>query len=129
MATAKQSKTSPKASNASKPRMREQPTTKRRPPKTISKPTALQAKAASVAALSATDVASAPPFRSGSKGAKVVDLLRHKDGATVAEMTSATGWQKHSVRGFLSGSLKKKLGLEVTSAKGADDERRYRIDS
>jgi hypothetical protein len=56
-------------------------------------------------------------------------LLQSKEGATVAEMTGATGWQAHSVRGFLSGSLKKKLGLEVTSTKSAAGERRYRMAS
>jgi len=44
-------------------------------------------------------------------------------------MISATGWQAHSVRGFLSGSLRKKLGLDVRGMKGADGERRYRIAS
>jgi hypothetical protein len=130
MATAKQSKTSPKASNASKLTGRERPATKHRPPKTVSRPTPSQAKAASLVATSATKGSAFNSlFRAGSKGAKVVELLRRKEGATIAEMTGATGWQAHSVRGFLAGALKKKLGLEVSSTKDADGERRYRIAS
>jgi hypothetical protein len=82
-----------------------------------------------VSASATKNDASSSLFRTGSKGAAVVELLRRKEGATIAEMTGATGWQPHSVRGFLSGSLKKKLGLEVTSTKEADGERRYRIAS
>jgi hypothetical protein len=63
--------------------------------------------------------------RDGSKKAKVLDLLVRKDGATLSELMKATGWQAHSVRGFLSGALGKKMGLPVTSAKGRDGERRY----
>jgi hypothetical protein len=66
-------------------------------------------------------------FRSGSKGAAIVALLSRKDGATIAELSATTGWQAHSVRGFLSGSLKKRLGMEVTSEKGSDGQLRYRI--
>jgi hypothetical protein len=68
-------------------------------------------------------------FRDGSKGSTIVNLLKLKDGATIAEVTKATGWQAHSVRGFLSGALKKKAGLTIASEKGDDGERRYRIDS
>ena len=68
-------------------------------------------------------------FRDGSKGSTIVGLLKLKNGATIAELTKATGWQAHSVRGFLSGALKKKAGLTITSEKGDDGERRYRIAS
>jgi hypothetical protein len=63
--------------------------------------------------------------RGGSKTAKVLDLLKKPDGATLAEIMKATGWQAHSVRGFISGTLGKKMGLTVTSAKGEDGERSY----
>ena len=49
------------------------------------------------------------------KAAKITSLLMRKTGATLAEMSSAIDWQPHSVRGFMSGALKKKLGFEVTS--------------
>ena len=63
--------------------------------------------------------------RDGSKAAQVLDLLKKAEGATLAELMKATGWQAHSVRGFLSGTVSKKLGLAVTSAKVEDGERTY----
>jgi len=66
-------------------------------------------------------------FREGSKAAIVVGLLRRKDGAAIDEIAKATGWQNHSVRGFLSGTLKKKHGLDVASERGDHGVRRYRI--
>jgi Protein of unknown function (DUF3489) len=65
--------------------------------------------------------------RDGSKAAKVLDLLKRPDGATLKELMKITGWQPHSVRGFLSGTVGKKLGLAVTSTKGEDGERTYSI--
>jgi hypothetical protein len=65
--------------------------------------------------------------REGSKTAKVLELLQHPDGAALKELMKATGWQTHSVRGFLSGTVGKKMGLTVTSAKGKDGERSYTV--
>jgi len=65
--------------------------------------------------------------RDGSKAAKVLDLLRRPDGATLAELMKATDWQAHSVRGFLSGTIGKKMGLVITSAKAEDGERTYSV--
>ena len=65
--------------------------------------------------------------RQGSKTAKVLDLLRHSGGATMKELMRSTGWQAHSVRGFMSGALRKKMGLAVTSTKVEDGERRYSV--
>jgi hypothetical protein len=60
------------------------------------------------------------------KSATVIALLSAKDGTTITEIATATGWQNHSVRGFLSGTVRKKLGHEVASTL-VDGERRYRI--
>jgi Protein of unknown function (DUF3489) len=57
----------------------------------------------------------------------VIALLGRKDGATLTELMKATGWQAHSVRGLLSGSLGKKMGLAVASTKREDGKRRYSI--
>lgn len=65
--------------------------------------------------------------RDGSKTAKVLDLLKRPDGATLKELMKATGWQAHSVRGFLSGTVGKKMGLAVRSTKGEDGERSYSV--
>lgn len=65
--------------------------------------------------------------REFSKKAIVLDLLRRKDGATMAEIAKATDWQNHSIRGFISGNLTKKMGLIVESAKNEAGERTYRI--
>ena len=63
------------------------------------------------------------------KGARILELLRRKDGATLGDLTKATGWQPHSVRGFLSAQVGKKLGLKVESTKGEDGQRVYKIGS
>ncbi len=59
----------------------------------------------------------------------ILKLLRRKRGITLAELVEATGWQAHSVRGFLSGTVRKKLGLSLVSDKGQDGALRYRIGS
>jgi hypothetical protein len=61
-----------------------------------------------------------------SKQNEVIAMLQRPEGATVAEVVSATGWQRHTVRGLFSGTLKKKLGLTLTSAK-EERGRVYRI--
>ena len=65
--------------------------------------------------------------REGSKTAKVLDLLKRPNGATLKELMKTTGWQPHSLRGFLSGTVGKKLRLAVTSTKGEDGERSYAV--
>jgi hypothetical protein len=68
-----------------------------------------------------------PAARRGSKKAAVLALLRKAEGTTLAEIMKATGWQSHSVRGFLSGSLGKVMGLKVESNQRADGQRAYHV--
>ena len=67
--------------------------------------------------------------RDGSKTAKILDLLKRPGGATSKELMKATGWLPHSVRGFLSGTVRKKLGLTVASTKGENGERTYSVEA
>jgi hypothetical protein len=65
----------------------------------------------------------------GSKTELVLKKLRLARGATIAQIMEAAGWQAHSVRGFLSAVVRKKLDLDLTSEMGKDGQRRYRIDA
>jgi hypothetical protein len=65
--------------------------------------------------------------RDGSKTAKILDLLKRSNGATLAQLMTASGWQPHSVRGFLSGTIRKKMGITVASTKAEDGERIYQV--
>lgn len=71
--------------------------------------------------------ASTPKPPRTTKAASVLALLRSKRGASIEEMTRATGWQAHSVRGFLSGTVKKRMGLALDSEVDKSGIRRYRI--
>ena len=66
-------------------------------------------------------------IRPGTKLAAIIDAMRHPGGATIAQMMAGTGWQAHTVRGAISGMVRKRLGYEVISEKGADGQRAYRI--
>jgi hypothetical protein len=63
----------------------------------------------------------------GSKQAQVIAMLKRPEGATIAQVCEATGWQAHTVRGTFAGAFKKKLGLEITSSKEQGSERIYTI--
>lgn len=65
--------------------------------------------------------------RQGSKQDLLIELLKRAQGATLAQMSEATGWQSHTVRGAMAGSLKKKLGLSIDSEKTRGADRIYRI--
>ncbi|MEP7367202.1 MAG: DUF3489 domain-containing protein [Acidobacteriota bacterium] len=68
-----------------------------------------------------------PATREGSRKAEMLVLLQRPGGATLAELMKTTGWQAHSVRGFLSGTIGKKMGLKLSSAKNEAGERVYSI--
>ena len=68
-----------------------------------------------------------PATREGSKKAVVLDMLKRPEGATLKDIMSATAWQAHSVRGFISGGLGKKMGITVESFKSETGERAYKI--
>ena len=80
-------------------------------------------------AAKAPKAAKAKGARQGSKTAQVLELLRRPGGATLRELMASTGWQAHSLRGFVSGTLGKKMGLSVESRKGEDGERTYSLNS
>jgi hypothetical protein len=56
-------------------------------------------------------------------------LLQSEGGATIAELMAATGWQAHSIRGFLSGTVAKRLGHTVRSVQIEGEARRYRVEA
>src|SRR3984893_18245763 len=86
-------------------------------------------------ATSVAATAKAPPKSDEPKGERVtkqerlLTLLSQAAGASIEEMMQATDWQQHSVRGFLAGTVKKKLGFSLTTSKAAGDVRRYRIET
>ena len=63
------------------------------------------------------DTAPKPAVRPGTKQALLIDLLKRPEGATVAQIATATGWQHHTIRGAISGALKKKLGLTIEATR------------
>jgi hypothetical protein len=65
--------------------------------------------------------------REHSKQATIIGMLQRAEGATIAQICEATGWQAHTVRGTFAGAFKKKLGLTITSAKPQGGERSYRV--
>src|SRR5262245_53236126 len=94
---------------------------KKRPAAPSATPVAL-AKRAQLAASRATR----PKGEPGSKQARVIGMLKSPAGATINAMMKATGWQQHSVRGFLAGVVRKRLKLKLGSKK-IDGKRIYRI--
>ena len=84
---------------------------------------AKKAKAAKKTPKAAKEAGSA---KEGSKAAKIIDLLKRPNGATLAEIMKAAGWQAHSVRGFLS-TAGKKHRLKIESTRNGAGERTYKI--
>jgi hypothetical protein len=68
-------------------------------------------------------------FSPVSKKEVILQLLKRPTGVSLEKIIAATGWQAHSVRGFLSAAVGKQMGLEVASSKGEDGKRVYRIKS
>jgi len=70
-----------------------------------------------------------PKPRAGTKQAMLIEMLKAPEGATITEIAAATNWQPHTVRGAMSGALKKRLGLTITSEKVDGRGRTYKIAS
>lgn len=66
-------------------------------------------------------------LRPGTKLAAIIDAMRHPGGATIAQMMAGTGWQAHTVRGAISGMVRKRLGLNVSLVRNDSGERVYRV--
>ena len=96
-------------------------TKRKTPTKTKAKPKSRSKKTGS-----GTTPATQPPK---TKAGACLALLRRKEGATIEQLQKVTGWQSHSVRGFLSGKVKKMDGAVLTSDKPADGMRRYHVQS
>jgi len=94
------------------------------------KPTrSVESKAERVAAAKTPVKIDQPQVERVTKQERVLTLLSQPNGASIEEMMQATDWQQHSVRGFLAGTVKKKLGFSLTSVKPNDGVRRYRIET
>lgn len=74
-----------------------------------------------------TDTARPIAIRAGTKQAQIIALLQRPEGATIAEIAAATGWQAHTVRGAISGALKKKLGLVISADRVEGRGNAYRM--
>ncbi|MGH6811274.1 MAG: DUF3489 domain-containing protein [Methylocella sp.] len=92
-------------------------------------PRSVESKAARVAAAKTPVKADKPQDERVTKQERVLTLLSQSEGASIEEMMQATDWQQHSVRGFLAGTVKKKLGFSLISSKSNDGVRRYRIET
>jgi Protein of unknown function (DUF3489) len=92
-------------------------------------PRSVESKAEPVATAKTPAKADKPKLERLTKQERVLTLLSQAEGASIEEMMQATNWQQHSVRGFLAGAVKKKLGFSLTSSKPDGGIRRYRIET
>ncbi len=91
------------------------------------KPASKPARKRKKATTRANSAGTTPKIRNGTKQAALIAMLRRPKGATISQIAEATGWLHHTIRGAMSGALKKKLGLNVTSEKPDGKDRIYRI--
>jgi hypothetical protein len=77
----------------------------------------------------ATDTPKPVNIRAGTKQAQIIALLQRPEGAAITEIVAETGWMAHSVRGMISGALKKKLGLPIASEKVDGRGTVYKLDA
>jgi Protein of unknown function (DUF3489) len=117
--------TAPKKGSAKSntPSRRKVLSTAKKPPRSV------ETKAERVAAAKTSMKADEPRIERVTKQERVLTLLSQAEGASIEEMMQATDWQQHSVRGFLAGTVKKKLGFLLTSLKPNGGVRRYRIET
>jgi Protein of unknown function (DUF3489) len=92
-------------------------------------PRSVVSKSERAAAAKMPPKADEPNLERVTKQERMLTLLSRPEGASIEEMMQATDWQQHSVRGFLAGTVKKKLGFALTTSKAAGDVRRYRIET
>jgi Protein of unknown function (DUF3489) len=92
-------------------------------------PQSVESKEARIAAAKMPPKADEPTLERVTKQERMLNLLSRPEGASIEEMIQATDWQQHSVRGFLAGTVKKKLGFSLTSSRLDADVRRYRIET
>ena len=116
-------KGSAKSKTASRRKVPSTAATAKKPPRSV------KSKAGQVAAAKTPVKIDQPQVERVTKQERVLTLLSQPNGASIAEMMQATDWQQHSVRGFLAGTVKKKLGFSLTSVKPNDGVRRYRIET
>ena len=76
-----------------------------------------------------TTASQVPPAEPITKMAQCLALLRRQRGATAQDLMDVTGWQAHSVRGFLSGTVRKRLGHTLRSERSGTEPRRYYVDA
>jgi hypothetical protein len=87
------------------------------PKRAKGRPAGGKGRKATKTAPAAGDPTAKPTPRAGTKQAQMIELLKRPDGATVEQIAAATGWQYHTIRGAISGALKKKLGLTVEATR------------
>jgi Protein of unknown function (DUF3489) len=121
--TATPKKGSAKSNTSSRRKVPSTAATAKKPPRSV------DSKAERVAAAKTQVKIHQPQVERVTKQERVLTLLSQPNGASIAEMMQATNWQQHSVRGFLAGTVKKKLGFSLTSVKPNDGVRRYRTET